>query len=63
MVQEQRLQIDQGGKEPLTGPIAIFFAQGKAMRGDILCPGERDEPLEKPELTDQVLKLAGVLPY
>lgn len=44
-------------------PHCNIFAQGKAMRGDKVCPGERDEPLEKPELTDQVLKLAGVLPY
>ncbi|KAJ5721730.1 uncharacterized protein N7483_009664 [Penicillium malachiteum] len=44
-------------------PPCNIFAQGKAMRGDKICPGERSEPLEKPELTDQVLKLAGVKPY
>ncbi|KAJ5683464.1 hypothetical protein N7462_006629 [Penicillium macrosclerotiorum] len=44
-------------------PHCNIFAQGKAMRGDKICPGERNEPLEKPEMTDQVLKLAGVKPY
>ncbi|KAL2839808.1 hypothetical protein BJY01DRAFT_257566 [Aspergillus pseudoustus] len=44
-------------------PHCNIFGQGRAMRGDTICPGERDEPLEKPELTDQVLKLAGVKRY
>jgi hypothetical protein len=44
-------------------PHCNIWAQGKAIRDGKVCPGERDEPLEKPELTDTVLKLAGVKPY
>ncbi|KAL3475855.1 hypothetical protein BJX99DRAFT_270840 [Aspergillus californicus] len=44
-------------------PHCNIFAQGKAMRGGKICPGERTGPLEEPEMTDQVLKLAGVKPY
>ncbi|CAG8233886.1 unnamed protein product [Penicillium salamii] len=44
-------------------PHCNIFAQGKAMRDGKICHGERTEPLEKPEMTDQVLKLAGVKPY
>lgn len=44
-------------------PHCNIFGQGKAMRNGKSCPGERDEPLEKPVLTDRLLKLAGVKPY
>ncbi|PYI10267.1 hypothetical protein BO78DRAFT_458697 [Aspergillus sclerotiicarbonarius CBS 121057] len=44
-------------------PHCNIFGQGKAMRGEEMCHGERDEPLEKPVLTDTVLRLAGVQPY
>lgn len=44
-------------------PHCNIFGQGKAMRDGKVCPGERDEPLEKPMLTDKVLKLAAVKPY
>ena len=44
-------------------PHCNIWGQGKAMRDGKICPGERDEPLEKPVLTDTVLKLAGVKPY
>jgi hypothetical protein len=30
------------------------------MRGDAVCPKDRSGPFEKPEMTDTVLKLAGV---
>ncbi|XRM36665.1 hypothetical protein ABZX51_000158 [Aspergillus tubingensis] len=35
----------------------------KPMRNGKVCPKDRTEPYEKPELTDTVLKLAGVKPY
>lgn len=44
-------------------PHCNIWGQGKAMRGGRICPGERDEPLEKPALTDIVLKLAGLKAY
>ena len=44
-------------------PHCNIFGQGKAMRNGKICPGERDEPLEKPVLTERLLKLAGVKPY
>ncbi|KAJ5662812.1 hypothetical protein N7507_003543 [Penicillium longicatenatum] len=44
-------------------PHCNIFGQGKAMRNGKIYPGERTEPLEKPELTDTVLKLAGFKPY
>jgi hypothetical protein len=44
-------------------PHCNILGQGKAMRDGTTCPGERDEPLENPELTDIVLRLAGVKPY
>jgi hypothetical protein len=44
-------------------PHCNIFGQGKAMRNGKICPGERDEPLEKPVLTDRLLKLAGVKAY
>lgn len=33
------------------------------MRGDEVCHKYRTEPFEKPEITDTVLKLAGVKAY
>jgi ectoine hydroxylase-related dioxygenase (phytanoyl-CoA dioxygenase family) len=44
-------------------PHCNIFAQGKAYRNGAVCPYERNEPLEKPELTEKVLKLAGVQAY
>jgi hypothetical protein len=44
-------------------PHCNIWPQGKAMREGKICPGERDEPLEKPEITETVLKLAGVKSY
>jgi hypothetical protein len=44
-------------------PHCNIFGQCRAMRNGNLCPGERDEPLEKPVLTERLLKLAGVKPY
>ena len=38
-------------------------ASEKPMRGGKVCPKYREEPFEKPELTDTVLKLAGVKAY
>jgi hypothetical protein len=35
----------------------------KPMRDGEVCSKYRTEPFEKPELTDTVLKLAGVKPY
>ncbi|KAH7141431.1 hypothetical protein B0J13DRAFT_446020 [Dactylonectria estremocensis] len=37
--------------------------QEKPMRGGEVCPKYRTEPFEKPEVTDTVLRLAGVKPY
>ena len=44
-------------------PYQEIHSQGKAMVDGKLHPWERTEPLEKPELTDKLLKLAGVIPY
>jgi hypothetical protein len=33
------------------------------MRSGVVCPKNRNEPFEKPELTEQVLRLAGVKEY
>jgi hypothetical protein len=33
------------------------------MRDGKVCPKDRNEPFEKPEVTDTVLKLAGVKAY
>lgn len=44
-------------------PHCNIYGQGKALRNGQTCPGERDEPLKKPVLTDTVLKLAVVKPY
>lgn len=44
-------------------PHCNIFAQGKASRNGKICLGERNEPLEKPEHTDIVLKLAGAKAY
>ncbi|KAH6693756.1 hypothetical protein F5X68DRAFT_128565 [Plectosphaerella plurivora] len=38
-------------------------AQDKPMRNGEVCPKYRTEPFEKPEVTDQVLRLAGVKAY
>ncbi|KAK0385731.1 hypothetical protein NLU13_6908 [Sarocladium strictum] len=38
-------------------------AEDKPMRDGKLCPKYRSEPFEKPEITDQVLRLAGVKDY
>ncbi|KAJ5464780.1 uncharacterized protein N7458_000466 [Penicillium daleae] len=38
-------------------------AKEKPMRGDVVWPKDRSVPFEKPELTDTVLKLAGVKAY
>lgn len=37
--------------------------EDKPMRNGKICPKYRNEPFEKPELTDQVLRLAGVKDY
>jgi hypothetical protein len=39
------------------------MAQEKPMRNGELCPKYRTEPFEKPEVTDQILRLAGVKSY
>ncbi|KAL3440561.1 hypothetical protein BJX65DRAFT_300404 [Aspergillus insuetus] len=44
-------------------PHCNIWGQGKAMKDGKVDPLERDEPLEKPELTDQILRLAGVKAY
>lgn len=44
-------------------PHCNIWSHGKAMVNGKVDPLERDEPLEKPVETDQVLKLAGVIPY
>ncbi|KAM0424276.1 hypothetical protein ACHAPT_010421 [Fusarium lateritium] len=44
-------------------PHCNIFGQGKAIRDGKPCPGERDEPLKKPEMTDKLLKLAGLKSY
>ncbi|KAJ3464939.1 hypothetical protein MRS44_005597 [Fusarium solani] len=44
-------------------PHCNVWGHGKAMVDGKIDPMERDKPLEKPELTEQVLKLAGVKPY
>lgn len=44
-------------------PHINIHSQGKAMKDGKIDAWERTEPLEKPELTDRLLKLAGVQPY
>ncbi|KAK5653766.1 hypothetical protein OQA88_7923 [Cercophora sp. LCS_1] len=44
-------------------PHCNIWGNGKAMRNGKVCPGERDEPLEKPVITEAILKLAGIQPY
>lgn len=44
-------------------PHCNIWRQGKAMIDGKLDPLERDEPLEKPVVTDQILRLAGIQPY
>jgi ectoine hydroxylase-related dioxygenase (phytanoyl-CoA dioxygenase family) len=44
-------------------PHINIHSQGKHMIDGKLDPLERTEPLEKPELTDKLFKLAGVKPY
>jgi hypothetical protein len=44
-------------------PHINIHSQGKAMVDGKIDPMERKAPLEKPELTDQLLKLAGVKAY
>lgn len=49
-------------------PNCNMFGQGKAKKNgkresSEICPLERDEPVEKPVVTEQVKKLAGLAPY
>jgi hypothetical protein len=44
-------------------PHCNIFPQGKAYRNGEICSRERDEPLEKPVLTDKLLRLAGMKAY
>jgi ectoine hydroxylase-related dioxygenase (phytanoyl-CoA dioxygenase family) len=44
-------------------PHINIHSQGKAKVDGKIDPWERTEPLEKPELTDKLLKLAGVKAY
>lgn len=44
-------------------PHCNIWGQGKAKVNGETDPLERDEPLEKPVVTEQILKLAGVKPY
>jgi hypothetical protein len=44
-------------------PHINLHQHGKAMRDGEIDPEERDEPINKPELTPELLKLAGVIPY
>lgn len=44
-------------------PHINLHQHGQAMRDGKVDPEERDAPLNPPELTPEVLKLAGVMPY
>ena len=49
-------------------PHCNMFGQGKAKKdgkreSEEICPHERDEPIEKPIVTEQIKKLAGLVPY
>ncbi|KAI8280865.1 hypothetical protein K4K60_004620 [Colletotrichum sp. SAR11_57] len=44
-------------------PHCNLHSHGKAKINGEVDPDERDEPMEKPELTPQLLKLAGVIKY
>lgn len=44
-------------------PHCNIFGQGKAMRDGKVCTSERDEPLEKPVMTEKLQKLAGLKNY
>lgn len=41
----------------------IRAANEKPMRNGEVCPKDRSEPFEKPEISDRLLELAGVKPY
>jgi hypothetical protein len=41
----------------------IRMTKEKPIRKGEVCPKYRAEPFEKPEITDTLLKLAGVKPY
>ena len=41
----------------------IRAASEKPMRDGKVCPKDRSEPFEKPEITDRLLQLAGVKAY
>jgi len=44
-------------------PHCNIYGQGKAVRDGKICPAERNEPLEKPVLTENIQKLAGLKAY
>ncbi|KAJ6010021.1 hypothetical protein N7522_005037 [Penicillium canescens] len=44
-------------------PHCNIWRQGKAQKDGKRDPLERDEPLDKPAVTDQILRLAGIKPY
>lgn len=44
-------------------PHCNIWRQGKAQKNGARDPLERDEPLEKAPVTDQILRLAGIKPY
>ncbi|EUC42417.1 hypothetical protein COCMIDRAFT_103571 [Bipolaris oryzae ATCC 44560] len=44
-------------------PHCNIHKAGPPLRNGKLCPKDRSEPLEKPVITDQILKLAGVKAY
>ncbi|GKZ86192.1 hypothetical protein AnigIFM56816_001244 [Aspergillus niger] len=41
----------------------IHITSMKPMRGEVACPKDRDEPFEKPVITDRMLRLVGVKDY
>jgi len=47
----------------LTQSSNIRATKEKPMRDGKICPKDRSEPLEKPVITDTVLRLAGIKAY
>ena len=60
---EKKKEIFEKWEATTHWPHINIHSQGKAKVDGGIDPWERTEPLEKPELTDKLLKLAGVKPY
>ncbi|KAJ9156047.1 Synaptic vesicle transporter svop [Pleurostoma richardsiae] len=60
---QKKIEIFKRWETTTHWPHCNLFSHGKAKVNGVLDPDERDEPLEKPELTPKLLRLAGVETY